>query len=165
MRNPASKEKSKADTGQWWHMPLIPALGSQRQEDLWEFKASLVYRASSRTARATQKPYFKKKKKNKRRRRRKRCRWRRRKRCRWRKQVEEETLSVAESGGAGHFMFSTSLGHQHTHVHRHKLHTQGRAWLSLPSCEQNSGFHPWYLKLSMVKQAYYPTTWEMEAGG
>jgi hypothetical protein len=36
-------------------MPLIPALWSQRQANLCEFKASLVYRASSRTARATQK--------------------------------------------------------------------------------------------------------------
>jgi hypothetical protein len=37
-------------------MPLIPALERQRQRqaDLSEFKASLVYRASSRTARATQ---------------------------------------------------------------------------------------------------------------
>jgi hypothetical protein len=34
--------------------PLIPALGRQRQEDLCEFKASPVYRVSSRTARATQ---------------------------------------------------------------------------------------------------------------
>jgi hypothetical protein len=33
---------------------LIPALGWQRQADLCEFKASLVYRVSSRTARATQ---------------------------------------------------------------------------------------------------------------
>jgi hypothetical protein len=33
-------------------MPLIPALGKQRQA---EFNASLVYRDSSRTARATQK--------------------------------------------------------------------------------------------------------------
>jgi hypothetical protein len=32
-------------------MPLIPALGRQRQEDLFEFEASLVFRASSRTAR------------------------------------------------------------------------------------------------------------------
>ena len=32
-------------------MPLIPALGRQRQEDLCEFEASLVYKASSRTAR------------------------------------------------------------------------------------------------------------------
>ena len=31
-------------------MPLIPALGRQRQMDLCEFEAGLVYRASSRTA-------------------------------------------------------------------------------------------------------------------
>ena len=36
-------------------MPLIPALGRQRQVDLCEFKANLVYKTSSRTAaRATQ---------------------------------------------------------------------------------------------------------------
>jgi hypothetical protein len=35
-------------------MPLIPALRRQGQEDLCEFKASLVYRASTRTAGATQ---------------------------------------------------------------------------------------------------------------
>ena len=35
-------------------MPLIPTLGRQRQMDLCEFKASLVYRVSFRTARATQ---------------------------------------------------------------------------------------------------------------
>jgi hypothetical protein len=34
-------------------MPLIPAFGRQRQADS-EFKASLVYRVSSRTARDTQ---------------------------------------------------------------------------------------------------------------
>ena len=33
---------------------LIPALGRQRQTDLCEFEASLVYTVSSRTARATQ---------------------------------------------------------------------------------------------------------------
>ena len=33
-------------------MPLIPALARQRQVDLWEFEASLVYKVSSRTARA-----------------------------------------------------------------------------------------------------------------
>jgi hypothetical protein len=33
---------------------LTPALKRQRQEDLYEFKASLVYRASSRVSRATQ---------------------------------------------------------------------------------------------------------------
>jgi hypothetical protein len=30
------------------HTPLIPALGRQRQVDLREFEANLVYRASSR---------------------------------------------------------------------------------------------------------------------
>jgi hypothetical protein len=34
--------------------PLIPALRRQRQADLCDFEASLVYRASSRTARAVQ---------------------------------------------------------------------------------------------------------------
>jgi hypothetical protein len=37
-----------------WCTPLIPALGRQKQEDLYEFEASPVYRISSRTARATQ---------------------------------------------------------------------------------------------------------------
>jgi hypothetical protein len=37
----------------WWRTPLIPALGRQRQV-ISEFEASLVYRVSSRTARATQ---------------------------------------------------------------------------------------------------------------
>ena len=32
-----------------WHTPLISALGRQKQVDLCEFKASLVYRMSSRT--------------------------------------------------------------------------------------------------------------------
>ena len=32
-------------------MPLIPALGRERQVDLCEFEASLIYRVSSRTAR------------------------------------------------------------------------------------------------------------------
>jgi hypothetical protein len=35
-------------------MPLILALGRQRQEDLCEFRTNLVYWVSSRTARATQ---------------------------------------------------------------------------------------------------------------
>ena len=39
----------------WWHSPLIPALGSQRQADLCEFEASLNSRASARIgAKATQ---------------------------------------------------------------------------------------------------------------
>jgi hypothetical protein len=36
----------------WWYMLLIPALGRQRQADFWVW--GLVYRVSSRTARATQ---------------------------------------------------------------------------------------------------------------
>ena len=46
-------------------MPLIPALGVQRQAELCEFKVSLVYRGSSRTgSKATQKnPVLKDKKK------------------------------------------------------------------------------------------------------
>ena len=35
-------------------MPLIPTLRRQRQADLCEFEASLVYRESSRTSEATQ---------------------------------------------------------------------------------------------------------------
>jgi hypothetical protein len=37
----------------WWYMPLILALDRQRQEDLCEFKSSLIYIASSNTARTT----------------------------------------------------------------------------------------------------------------
>ena len=36
-------------------MPLIPALRRQRQVDHYEFEASLVYRVSPRTTKATQK--------------------------------------------------------------------------------------------------------------
>jgi hypothetical protein len=42
-------------------MPLISVLRRQRQVDLCEFEASLVYRLSSRTARATQKNLVSKK--------------------------------------------------------------------------------------------------------
>ena len=42
-------------------MPLIPALGRQRQVDLCESEASLVYRASSRTgSKTTEKPCLEK---------------------------------------------------------------------------------------------------------
>jgi hypothetical protein len=34
------------------YTPLIPALGKQMQADLYEFESSLVYRESSRIARA-----------------------------------------------------------------------------------------------------------------
>ena len=49
-----NKKCSKAE--QWWHMPLVPALRRQRQrqEDLCEFEVNVIYRVSSRTARATQ---------------------------------------------------------------------------------------------------------------
>ena len=41
--------------------PLIPALGRQRQADLYEFKASLIYRVSSRTgSKGAEKPVLKK---------------------------------------------------------------------------------------------------------
>ena len=50
----------------WWLKPLIPALGTQRQADICEFEASLVYRVSSRAARATQRnPVSKTNKQNK----------------------------------------------------------------------------------------------------
>ena len=37
--------------GQWWHMLLILAFRRQRQVNLCELEASLIYRVSSRTAR------------------------------------------------------------------------------------------------------------------
>jgi hypothetical protein len=47
-------------TDWWWWIPLISALRRQRLTDLCEFKASLVYRARSETAKATQrKPVLK----------------------------------------------------------------------------------------------------------
>jgi hypothetical protein len=50
---------------QWWLAPLIPALGG-RSRQISEFKASLVYRVSSRTVRAIQRnPVSKKQNKNK----------------------------------------------------------------------------------------------------
>ena len=41
---------NKRSSSQWWCAPLIPALRRQRQVNLCEFEASLVYRTSSRTA-------------------------------------------------------------------------------------------------------------------
>ena len=39
---------------QWWPTPLILALGRQRQVDLYKFETRMIYRASSGTAKATQ---------------------------------------------------------------------------------------------------------------
>ena len=52
---------------QWWHTPLIAALGKQRQVDFCEFKASLLYKVSSRTSQGcfTEKPCLKNKQTNK----------------------------------------------------------------------------------------------------
>ena len=59
----ASIKISKPDR-QWWCMPLIPALGREKQVDLCEFEASLVYRTSSRTgSKATEKPCLEKQEK------------------------------------------------------------------------------------------------------
>jgi hypothetical protein len=41
-------------------MPLVLALRKQRQVDIWEDKASLVYRESSRTARSVQRNFVSK---------------------------------------------------------------------------------------------------------
>jgi hypothetical protein len=49
----------------WWYTPLILRLRRQRQVDLCELKASLVYRVSSRTVRATQRNHFSKNEKAK----------------------------------------------------------------------------------------------------
>jgi hypothetical protein len=34
-------------SGHWWLIALIPALGRQRQMDVYELEASLVYRVNS----------------------------------------------------------------------------------------------------------------------
>ena len=46
--------KTKKIAGQWQHTTSITAFVKQRKVGLCEFEASLVYRVSSRIARATQ---------------------------------------------------------------------------------------------------------------
>ena len=48
--------------GQWWYTPLIPALGRQRQVNLYEFEANLVYKSEfqDRNQSYTKKPVSKK---------------------------------------------------------------------------------------------------------
>jgi hypothetical protein len=52
--------KEGAWLGASWHMPLIPALGRQRQADLHEFEATLVYTEFQENQDYTEKPYLKK---------------------------------------------------------------------------------------------------------
>jgi hypothetical protein len=49
-----SSFKFPKHAGRWWQAPLIPTRRRLRLADLCKIKASLVYRVSSRTARATQ---------------------------------------------------------------------------------------------------------------
>jgi len=48
-----SLKNKKGEDRAWWFRPLTLALRRQRQVNLCEFKASLVYRMSSKTARET----------------------------------------------------------------------------------------------------------------
>jgi hypothetical protein len=45
LKNQQTKKQKIKTTGKWSCTPLIPALGRQGQEDLFEFEDSLVYRA------------------------------------------------------------------------------------------------------------------------
>ena len=49
-----SQEIKNFKSWQWCRTPLTSALGRQRPVGLFEFKVTLIYRASSRAARATQ---------------------------------------------------------------------------------------------------------------
>lgn len=45
-------QRMSRGAGQWWLIPLVPALGRQRQV-ISEFEVSLGYRSNSRIARET----------------------------------------------------------------------------------------------------------------
>jgi hypothetical protein len=61
-----SSFKFPKHAGRWWQAPLIPTRRRLRLADLCKIKASLVYRVSSRTARATQRNPVSKNQKKKR---------------------------------------------------------------------------------------------------
>jgi hypothetical protein len=52
-----------AHAGQWWCMPLIPALGRQRQVDFWVWGQPALQSEFQDSQRYTEKPCLKKKKK------------------------------------------------------------------------------------------------------
>jgi hypothetical protein len=64
-KNKTNNNNKKNPRWAWWCTPLIPALGG-RGRRISEFEASLVYKVSSRTARAKQKNQKKKKRKKER---------------------------------------------------------------------------------------------------
>jgi hypothetical protein len=47
-----SQIKKQKSSQIWWHIPLIPAFGRQKQADLCDFEANMVYIMSSKTGRA-----------------------------------------------------------------------------------------------------------------
>jgi hypothetical protein len=60
-----SSVRNTAEAGWWSHAPLNPALRRQWETGLCEFEANLIYRASFKPARATQRDLLPKKKKTK----------------------------------------------------------------------------------------------------
>ena len=51
MWSPEAGIKDLPHSQAWQHMSLVLALGRQRQEDRYDFEASLVFKVSSRTVR------------------------------------------------------------------------------------------------------------------